>query len=80
MLSSVLRTKRAVQVNIEVMRVFVRSRELLLTNLDLAGKLERLEKTVGRHDGEIRAVFDAIRMLLEPPDEDKLGRIGFGSP
>jgi len=78
MLSSVLRTERAVQVNITIMRAFVRARELMLTHRDLARKLADLEHTVGRHDGEIRAVFDAIRRLLEPGSVvKKRRRIGF---
>ena len=78
MLSSVLRGARAVQVHVEIMRAFVRMRELLLTHADLTRKLAALEKTVGRHDAEIRTVFDAIRQLIEPlEDGQKKRRIGF---
>ena len=73
MLSSVLRSKRAVQVNIEIMRAFVRLREILATHKDLARKLEALEK---RYDSQFRVVFDAIRQLMTPP-EPKKRRIGF---
>lgn len=73
MLSSVLRSKRAVQVNIQIMRTFVRLRQLLATHEDLARKLEALER---RYDGRFRIVFEAIRQLMEPPAEPKR-RIGF---
>ena len=74
MLSSVLRSKRAVQVNISIMRAFVRLRELLLSHTDLARKLEALEK---KYDGQFRLVFDAIRQLMEPPDAGSKTEIGF---
>ena len=77
MAASVLSTPVAVEMSVQVVRAFVRMRELLLTHKDLARKLVDLEKTVGRHDAEIRAVFDAIRQLLEPPPDKKKGRIGF---
>ena len=73
MLSSVLRSERAVQVNIEIMRAFVRLRELIATHKDLARKLEALEK---RYDAQFRVVFDAIRELMAPP-EPKKRKIGF---
>lgn len=63
MLSSVLRSDRAVQVNIEIMRAFVRLREILQRNRDLAAKLDALER---RYDGQFRVVFDAIRALMRP--------------
>jgi hypothetical protein len=64
MLSSVLRSPRAVQVNIEIMRAFVRLRQMLLANAKLAEKLASLEK---RYDAQFRAVFHAIRELEAPP-------------
>jgi hypothetical protein len=73
MLSSVLKSKRAVQVNIEIMRAFVRLRQILASHKDLARKLEELEK---KYDGQFRVVFDAIRQLMTPPDP-KPRRIGF---
>jgi hypothetical protein len=73
MLSSVLRSQRAVQVNIEIMRAFVRLRRLLATHADLARKLAELEK---KYDTQVRVVFDAIRQLMTPPDPPKR-RIGF---
>jgi hypothetical protein len=73
MLSSVLRSPRAVQVNIAIMRTFVRLREMLLSNAELARKLNQLEK---KYDAQFRIVFDAIRELMVPPQPPKR-RIGF---
>lgn len=73
MLSSVLNSKRAVQVNIEIMRAFVRLREMLSTHKDLARKLEALEK---KYDAQFKIVFDAIRQLMTPPEPGKR-KIGF---
>jgi hypothetical protein len=73
MLSSVLRSKRAVHVNIEIMRAFVRLRELLATHKDLARKLEALEK---KYDAQFKIVFDAIRQLMSP-EAPKKRKIGF---
>ena len=74
MLSSVLRSPRAVQVNIEIMRAFVRLRQMLQQDADLARKLALLER---KYDAQFRAVFDAIRELTKPPAKPKR-RIGFG--
>ncbi len=76
MLSSVLRSKKAVQVNIQIMRAFVHLRELILRHRDIARRLDDLEKRTTRHDREIRAVFLAIRQLIEAPAPPKR-RIGF---
>ena len=73
MLSSVLRSARAVQVNIAIMRTFVRLREMLLSNADLARKLAALEK---KYDAQFKVVFDAIRELMTPPEKPKR-QIGF---
>jgi ORF6N domain-containing protein len=73
MLSSVLRSERAVQVNIEIMRAFVRLRQMLASNAELARKLEALEK---KYDTQFKVVFDAIRELMSPP-EPKRREIGF---
>jgi hypothetical protein len=73
MLSSVLRSSRAVQVNIEIMRAFVRLRQMLQANTELAKKLATLEK---KYDAQFRIVFDAIRDLMTPPAKQKR-RIGF---
>ena len=63
MLSSVLRSERAIQVNIAIMRTFGRLREMLSLHKDLARKLEELEK---KYDSQFRTVFDAIRELMKP--------------
>jgi ORF6N domain len=73
MLSSVLRSKRAVRVNVEIMRAFVRLRQILTTHEDLARKLEALEK---KYDAQFKVVFDAIRELMAPPPV-KRRQIGF---
>jgi hypothetical protein len=73
MLSSVLRSSRAVRVNIEIMRAFVRVREMLESNTRLAKKLDELER---RYDGQFAAVFNAIRELMAPPAAARR-RIGF---
>ena len=73
MLSSILRSKRAVRVNIEIMRAFVRLRYLLASNKDLARKLGELEK---KYDSQFKVVFDAIHQLMAPPPSVNR-RIGF---
>jgi hypothetical protein len=73
MLSSVLRSPRAVQVNIEIMRTFVRLRQLLATNVELKRKLDALEK---KYDGQFRIVFDAIRKLMIPSPRPR-NAVGF---
>ena len=78
MLSSVLRSKRAIQVNIIIMRAFVKLREIISAHKELAHKLDQLERKIARHDREISAIFQAIRQLMTPPKKDKK-RIGFHS-
>lgn len=73
MLSSVLRGKRAVQVNIAIMRAFVRLRELLSTNKDMARRMDELEK---KYDSQFRVVFEAIKEMMESPEPPKK-QIGF---
>ncbi len=73
MLSSVLRSERAIEVNIQIMRAFVKLREMIAAHKDLAKKLEELEK---KYDAQFRVVFDAIREMMIPPEEEKR-RIGF---
>jgi len=73
MLSSVLRSKRAVQVNIEIMRAFVRLRQMLSAHRDLEHKLNSLEK---KYDEQFKIVFDAIRALMSSPEKPKR-EIGF---
>ena len=76
MLSSVLRSERAVRVNIEIMRAFVQLRQMLASHADLARKLAALEKN---YDAQFKIVFDAIRELMSPPEPPKKRRIGFVS-
>ena len=76
MLSSVLRSRRAVEVNIEIMRAFVRLREVLATHKELAIKLDDLERRIKDHDEQIQAIFEAIRQLMTPPQKPGK-RIGF---
>jgi tetrahydromethanopterin S-methyltransferase subunit G len=76
MLSSVLRSARAVKVNIAIMRAFVRLREALETIRELAKRFSELEKRVGVHDDEIAAIIEAIRQLIAPPDKPRR-EIGF---
>ncbi|MBX7206672.1 MAG: ORF6N domain-containing protein [Verrucomicrobiaceae bacterium] len=74
MLSSVLRSPRAVQVNIAIMRAFVRLRQMLATNAELARKLEEMEK---KYDGQFKIVFDALRQLMAPPPSGTKKEMGF---
>jgi hypothetical protein len=73
MLSSVLNSARAVKVNIEIMRAFVRLRQMLASNVQLARRLDALEK---KYDAQFKVVFDAIRQLMTPPEPNKR-KIGF---
>ena len=73
MLSGVLNSPRAVKVNVEIMRAFVRLRQLLATHTDLARKLTALEQ---KYDDQFRVVFDAIRALMAPPEKPRK-KIGF---
>ncbi len=76
MLSSVLNSPRAVQVNIEIMRAFVRLREATAANRELAQKLAELEQRIASHDEEIQTIFEAIRQLMTPPEPPRK-EIGF---
>ena len=75
MLSSILNTERAVLVNIHIIRVFTKMRELLATHKDVLLKLEQLEKKVGEHDEQIKKIFEYLKELLSPTKEAK--PIGF---
>jgi len=77
MLSSVLNSERAIQVNILIMRAFTKLREILLTHKELAVKIEALEKKYSEHDETIKAIFEAIKKLLEPPPVKEKKIIGF---
>ncbi len=74
MLSSVLRSERAIAVNIQIVRAFVQLKRMLATHADLAKKIESLEK---KYDSQFRAVFDAIRELMAPQENLKKQPIGF---
>ena len=76
MLSSVLRSKRAIEVNIAIMRAFVKLRELLATHKELARRLEGLEQQLKGHDEQIQTIFEAIQQLLTPPEQPRK-KIGF---
>ncbi len=76
MLSSLLRSERAIQVNIEIMRTFVRLRQMLAGNAELARKLTALEK---KYDARFKAVFEAIHELMSPPENKKKRPIGFAA-
>jgi hypothetical protein len=76
MLSSVLNSDRAIEVNIAIMRAFVQLRKTLDSHVELARKLADLEKRFESHDEQIQAIFEAIRQLMAPPDK-KVKKIGF---
>ncbi|MEK9148659.1 MAG: ORF6N domain-containing protein, partial [Candidatus Desantisbacteria bacterium] len=76
MLSSVLNSKRAILVNIQIMRAFTKLREILSTHKELAHKLAEHERKIEKHDTEIQAVFEAIRQLMTPPTKEQK-KIGF---
>ncbi len=73
MLSSVLRSKRAIEVNIAIMRAFVQLRGMLASNVELARKLKQMEK---KYDKQFKIVFEAIHQLMTPPEMEKK-KIGF---
>jgi hypothetical protein len=76
MLSGILKSKRAIKVNIAIMRAFVKLRRILSIHKELAEKLNALEKKFEGHDSQIKTVFDAIRQIMEPKD-DREKKIGF---
>jgi len=76
MLSSVLRSERAIRVNVEIMRAFVRIRQYLGAHVELARKIGELEKRIKTHDGEIALIFSAIHSMLHPATKKKR-QIGF---
>jgi len=76
MLASVLKSDRAVKISINIIKAFVKLREMLSTHKELAHKLAQLERKIEKHDDEIKLIFDAIRQLMTPP-EPKRKRIGF---
>jgi hypothetical protein len=80
MLSSVLKSERAVQVNIAIMRAFVQLRQFAASHKDLAKKIDALEHKYSEHDEEIQVIFKAIKKLLEPAPAPSKRRIGFRAP
>ena len=78
MAASVLNTTRAIEMSVFVVRAFVRLREVLAAHKELAAKLAALERKVASHDRHIRALFDAIRQLMAPPEKPRK-RIGFAT-
>jgi hypothetical protein len=77
MLSSVLRSEQATAVNIRIMRVYSKMKELLTLNKDILLKLEKLERSSDKHDKEIQLIFSYIKKLIEQPVKEKTTRIGF---
>ncbi|NQU18232.1 MAG: ORF6N domain-containing protein [Candidatus Saganbacteria bacterium] len=76
MLSSVLNSERAIQVNIAIMRAFVKLRENLYTHKEVLHKLDQLERKGYRHDGEIQAIFEAIQLMMKPAEKPRKRRGG----
>lgn len=77
MLSSVLNSQRAIHVNIQIMRTFAKLRELMISHKDLAHKIEQLEEQFKQHDKKFVLVFEAIKQLLDEPQNPKKEQIGF---
>lgn len=77
MLSSVLNSDRAIEVNIAIVRAFVKLRGVLATHKDLARKLDEIERQLGKHDDQFQVVFDAIRQLMAAPEPPPKRRIGY---
>ena len=80
MLSSVLNSERAIIVNIQIMRAFVKLKELLLTHKELVTKIDELERKYNDHDQKIQAIFEAIRQLMESPPLKERVITGFQPP
>ncbi len=77
MLSAVLKSAKAVKINICIIKTFIKLREFLSTHKELAHQLKELERIVGRHDYEIKSIFEAIRQLMIAPPEPPKRKIGF---
>jgi len=77
MLSSVLNSEKAIEVNIQIMRVFVKIREMILSNKDLKRKIEILERKYKGHDAQIQTIFQVIHQLITGTEEKKQKQIGF---
>ena len=79
MAATVLNSRRAVQMSIFVVRAFLRLREWVAGQAELSARLTQLERRVGEHDHELRAIIQAVRQLIEPPEPPRRSRIGFGA-
>ena len=77
MLSSVLKSEKAIQVNIAIMRTFTKLREILTSNTELAHKLAAIEEKIEQHDANIQDIFEVIRQIINPPAPKPKGPIGF---
>jgi hypothetical protein len=71
-----LNSERAIKVNIQIMRIYTKMREMLMTNLEILLKLEQLERKVNGHDDDIQLIFKYLKQLLNPPEEPR-PRVGF---
>jgi len=80
MLSSVLRSEIAVRVNIDIIRSFIRMRQLFATPGELIAQLQKLSETVQLHDSQIKAIMDILQKMIEPPPEPPRGKFGFPIP
>jgi phage regulator Rha-like protein len=80
MLSSVLNSETAIQVNIQIIRIFTRMKQVLMDNKDLWIKVERIEQDLAKKDDEITTIFKALKQLLQPPPESPREPIGFPYP
>lgn len=76
MLANVLKSKRAIEVSLRLIEIFVKLREMLLTHKDILLKLEQMERKISSHDENIQMIFEALKQLLNPPQEPR-PRIGF---
>ncbi len=79
MLSGILSSDRAITVNIQIMRIYIKMKEMLLTHKDILLKLELLEKQVSKHSKEIRDIFEVLKQLVLQPDSTQRKQIGFHS-
>ena len=80
MLASVLNSDRAIEVNIQIVRIFTRMREMLMTNQEILLKLEQLERQTFQNSDDIQMIFTALKKLLMPPEQANRQRIGFKRP
>jgi phage regulator Rha-like protein len=80
MLSSVLNSETAIQVNIQIIRVFTKMKQLLLENKELFSKIEKVEKQLTNHDKDLQNIFTILKKLISIPDSTKRNPIGFPYP